>query len=1052
MLIVGYRSQLTAFAWCTSYKSYEIFWQVFRKHFKMNNQQGPGPRPPGPPGMNQGGGYGQPQNPMMMPPFGHAGMPPPFPMGMPNNQGLPPGQRPPMGPNDNNGPQGGMNMPPPNFSQPPMGLPLPPPPMPGLGMPPPGFGPPGMGGPPPMGMPPNLPHGMFPPMMPPMNPGTLPPPLAGAPPAVTGEILPVEKLQPAIPPDNKAVKAVDAAGDKGQADEKTTNGETKREKKSKKSPWTRHKAPDGRFYYYNSVTKQSTWEKPESLKSKAEMMLSKCPWKEYKSDNGKLYYHNSQTKESKWTIPEELKKLKDMIASKEFEDDEESEAEEEEEDGKAEEKDKEGLKKLETSKSSETIEDSAKVRNEASSGNKQEETDAISHQESVAASAAAQVTAIMLGKQSGGEGQQEVQSEDGDGTPGGVAQAAQTNTDSPAAPISTPAAAAAAAAEEEQKSDDEVHSVHDESRETTPEPKILTWNTKEEAKDAFKQLLREKEISTTSSWEQAFKLIVNDVRYTALPKLSEKKQVFNNWKTSRAKEIKDEIRIKAKKAKEDLAKFLENHPKMNAHVRYRKADVMFEDKDVWNAVPSPDRKDVFEDCIFFLAKREKEESKALRKRNIEAMHNILNSMPNVSFKTTWSECQRHLAENPTFTDDEELLSMDKEDALICFEDHIRELEKQEDEERERKRILQKRQYRKCREAFVVLLDELHERGQLNSMSQWMQLFPIINSDSRFHDMLGNPGSTPLDLFKFYVEDLKARYHDEKKIIKEILKDKGMVVELDTMYDDFATTISEDKRASTLDAGNIKMAFNSLLDKAEGRKKEREKEQARQLRRLESAFKSMLKNAAPPIDVNSKWEDVKDQFVNDTIYLSIAPDSERIRLFNEYIASLEEACAHHHAKVSSKKNKKTKKHRRRSRSRSRTPASESEDDKDHSSHKRSKKKKRSRTPSLESSEEEPEPAVKSSSSSRSSKRHKKKAKRKRKQTPTSSSASDAERDKEQDRESGELSERQLQKPATPARSSPPKKEKTAWDTSDSDLSEGELREKKKILLEQLKDSD
>lgn len=33
------------------------------------------------------------------------------------------------------------------------------------------------------------------------------------------------------------------------------------------------------------------------------------------------------------------------------------------------------------------------------------------------------------------------------------------------------------------------------------------------------------------------------------------------------------------------------------------------------------------------------------------------------------------------------------------------------------------------------------------------------------------GSTPLDLFKFYVEDLKARFHDEKKIVKEILKVK-----------------------------------------------------------------------------------------------------------------------------------------------------------------------------------------------------------------------------------------------------------------------------------------
>ena len=43
--------------------------------------------------------------------------------------------------------------------------------------------------------------------------------------------------------------------------------------------------------------------------------------------------------------------------------------------------------------------------------------------------------------------------------------------------------------------------------------------------------------------------------------------------------------------------------------------------------------------------------------------------------------------------------------------------------------------------------------------------------ARFHALFGQPGSTPLDLFKFYVEELKARFHDEKKIIKEILKEK-----------------------------------------------------------------------------------------------------------------------------------------------------------------------------------------------------------------------------------------------------------------------------------------
>ena len=37
------------------------------------------------------------------------------------------------------------------------------------------------------------------------------------------------------------------------------------------------------------------------------------------------------------------------------------------------------------------------------------------------------------------------------------------------------------------------------------------------------------------------------------------------------------------------------------------------------------------------------------------------------------------------------------------------------------------------------------------------------------------GSTPLDLFKFYVDDLKARLHEEKKIIKEILKVKTLQI-------------------------------------------------------------------------------------------------------------------------------------------------------------------------------------------------------------------------------------------------------------------------------------
>ena len=45
--------------------------------------------------------------------------------------------------------------------------------------------------------------------------------------------------------------------------------------------------------------------------------------------------------------------------------------------------------------------------------------------------------------------------------------------------------------------------------------------------------------------------------------------------------------------------------------------------------------------------------------------------------------------------------MDKEDALICFEEHIRMLEQEYDDEKERERRRQKRIQRKNRESFLV---------------------------------------------------------------------------------------------------------------------------------------------------------------------------------------------------------------------------------------------------------------------------------------------------------------------------------------------------------------
>ncbi|XP_053900130.1 pre-mRNA-processing factor 40 homolog A isoform X8 [Malaclemys terrapin pileata] len=915
------------------------------------------------------------------------------------------------------------------------------------------MGHPGMPHYPPMGMhpmgqrPPNMPpvpHGMMPQMMPPMGGppmGQMPGMMQSMMPGMMMSHMSQAHMQPTVPPGVNSMDTQVGTTPPGTqithqivcaAQQTTTTNSSINEDPSKqKSMWTEHKSPDGRTYYYNTETKQSTWEKPDDLKTPAEQLLSKCPWKEYKSDSGKPYYYNSQTKESRWAKPKELEDLEAMIKA--------------EENSKPEESTPTSSAPAVATEITDTVTAAAATTTTTTS---EVET-------AVATTAATAIPAVTAAPEAEASTVAAVVENESTVTTTAEEQVQQTTTTTTttaaaATTIATPvvqeqnAEAVTNTVEETSKQEASVDvAPKKEEEDTQPVKKTYTWNTKEEAKQAFKELLKEKRVPSNASWEQAMKMIINDPRYSALAKLSEKKQAFNAYKVQTEKEEKEEARSKYKEAKESFQRFLENHEKMTSTTRYKKAEQMFGEMEVWNAISERDRLEIYEDVLFFLSKKEKEQAKQLRKRNWEALKNILDNMANVTYSTTWSEAQQYLMDNPTFAEDEELQNMDKEDALICFEEHIRALEKEEEEEKQKSLLRERRRQRKNRESFQLFLDELHEHGQLHSMSSWMELYPTISSDIRFTNMLGQPvfslGSTALDLFKFYVEDLKARYHDEKKIIKDILKDKGFLVEVNTTFEDFVTVISSTKRATTLDAGNIKLAFNSLLEKAEAREREREKEEARKMKRKESAFKSMLKQATPPIELDAVWEDIRDRFVKEPAFEDITLESERKRIFKDFIHVLEHECQHHHSKNKKHSKKSKKHHRKRSRSRS---GSESDDDDSHSKKKRQRSESRSVSDRSSSAESE--------RSYKKSKKHKKKNKKRRHKSDSPESDTEREKDKKEKERENEK-DRPRQRSESKHKSPPkkrPGKDSGNWDTSGSELSEGELEKQRRTLLEQL----
>ena len=650
------------------------------------------------------------------------------------------------------------------------------------------------------------------------------------------------------------------------------------------SPWTEHKAPDGRRYWFNKITKSSTWEKPLDLKTPAERILSACAWREFKTDTGKIYYFNSRTKQSVWSKPQEL-----------------SEAEKQASEAEA-------AMAAAASLSSET-------ENSPSPSSTGQLSTSAGNSSAIEEAMKATLASIELPPTA-------------QGSPVSV-KAQQSNR--------------AADSSGSDSSDSDDRSSIEEVVKKKRIVKVPEYKSRQDMIEGFRELLRDRKVPSNASWETAVKMISHDPRYVPLKKLNEKKQIFNTYKTQRLKEEKEEQRLRAKKAKEDLEAYLMKCPRMNSTIKYRRADLMFADMPVWNAVMERDRRELFDDVLQQLSKREKEEAKQLCKRNIKVFNEILAAMPNLVFSTTWSEAQQMLLENPHFAEDEELQNMDKEDALICFEQHIRELEQENADEREREHRRVKRGQRKAREAFCVFLEELHDEGHLTSLSTWRELFSQISVDDRFTTMLTQPGSTPLDLLKFYIEDLKGRFLEEKKVVKDILKDKAFMVETTTTLEDFLRVIHQEERGRKLDAGNVKLAFESLRDKAEQREKEKAKDEKRKMVKLELAFQELLQRAQPPIEATSTWESIQERFGNHSDWLAIPLESERMRLFREYLLTLEEVAAQRQARRKSRR--KEKKRRKRHMSSSSSEAYDSDKGGDsryrNSTSKRKQKKHRRR---------------------------------------------------------------------------------------------------------------
>ncbi|CAA3022543.1 pre-mRNA-processing 40A [Olea europaea subsp. europaea] len=651
------------------------------------------------------------------------------------------------------------------------------------------------------------------------------------------------------------------------------------------SDWQEYEAADGRRYFYNKVTKQSSWEKPRELMTPLERADASTVWKEFTTPEGRKYYYNKETKQSKWTIPDELK-----LAREEAE--------------------KEAAKGAHTSSTVPTSATGTSVEQLSASVNTVSSTKTTmsgvtSSPVMVASITDANASPVMV---SGSSATPTTHAAPTSAV--GVPLAGETVVLSPFNPTpvsnmesssSIIEASLGGASLQDMEvwikgmaAAGKINVTPVEERSLDDEP--IVYANKQEAKNAFKALLESANVEADWSWEQAMRVIINDKRYGALKTLGERKQAFNEYLMQRKKLEAEERRLRQRKAKEEFTKMLEESQELTSSTRWSKAVAMFEGDERFKAVErEADREDLFRNYLVDLQKKEKIKAQEEHRQNRLEFRQFLETCAFIKVDTQWRKVQDLLE------DDERCTHLDKIDRLDIFQEYIRDLEKEEDEQKKRQKEQLRRAERKNRDEFRKMMEDHMASGTLTAKTHWLDYCKKVKDSEAYQAVaLNTSGSTPRDLFEDVVEELEKKYDDDKARIKDMLKLEKISVASTWTVEDFKSSIEPSSGSFSISDINFQLICEDLIERA----KEKEEKEAKKRKRLAKDFTDKL-STIKEINALSSWDESKQLVEDSSEYRSIGEESVCQEIFDEYVSRLQEKAKEKERRREEEKAKKEK---------------------------------------------------------------------------------------------------------------------------------------------------
>ncbi|CAG7942660.1 unnamed protein product [Penicillium nalgiovense] len=413
------------------------------------------------------------------------------------------------------------------------------------------------------------------------------------------------------------------------------------------------------------------------------------------------------------------------------------------------------------------------------------------------------------------------------------------------------------------------------------------YHSLEEAESAFMKLLKRHNVQPDWTWEETMRATIKDPQYRALKDPRDRKAAFEKYVVEVRAQEKDRAKERFAKLRADFNTMLKRHPEIKYYSRWKTIRPIIEGETTFRSTnEESERRQLFEEYILELKKAHVEQESVTHKAAMDELMNILGSL-NLEPYTRWSEAHAIIQSDSKFQGDGKFKTLSKSDILIAFENHIKSLERAFNDARQQHKAATARKERKNREQFVALLKELRSQGKIKAGAKWMNICPIIKDDPRYHGILGQSGSTPLDLFWDMVEEEERALRGPRNDVLDVLDDKRYEVTTETTFDEFNSIMSADRRTSKIDPDILDLIFQRIQEKAIRRTEDEKHAADRQQRRAVDALRSRIKRLEPPVRVTDTWAEVQPRLEKYDEYKALESDELRESAFEKAIRRLKE---------------------------------------------------------------------------------------------------------------------------------------------------------------------